>query len=204
MFGPDWSAGCPVCSSIADTLDPQVVHLQAKDATLLLASRAPLGQLLAFKEADGLGHRLGLQRRQRLQPRRRFPEHTGGAEAVSGRRDSFHRRAERAHVWDGCGRVRLRGTGPERVRAGGRQGLPDLRHDRPRPRARDGLLRAAGPDAEGSRRERRGAVVGCAATTSTRTPPTWTSPRRTPPRRTPPTPRPADDAASGRHARTPR
>jgi predicted dithiol-disulfide oxidoreductase (DUF899 family) len=55
MFGPDWSAGCPVCSSIADTLDPQVVHLKAKDATLLLASRAPLGQLLAFKERMGWG-----------------------------------------------------------------------------------------------------------------------------------------------------
>jgi hypothetical protein len=43
----------------------------------------------------------------------------------------------------------------------------DLRDDRPRPRARDGLLRPAGPDAEGSRRERHGAIVG-AATTSTR------------------------------------
>jgi len=55
MFGPDWSAGCPVCSSIADTLDPQVAHLKAKDTTLLLASRAPLGQLLAFKERMGWG-----------------------------------------------------------------------------------------------------------------------------------------------------
>ncbi len=53
MFGPDWSAGCPVCSSIADTLDPQVVHLQAKDTTLLLASRAPIDKLLAFKERMG-------------------------------------------------------------------------------------------------------------------------------------------------------
>ena len=53
MFGPDWSAGCPVCSSIADTLDPQIAHLQAKDTTLLLASRAPIGQLLAFKERMG-------------------------------------------------------------------------------------------------------------------------------------------------------
>jgi predicted dithiol-disulfide oxidoreductase (DUF899 family) len=53
MFGPDWSAGCPVCSSIADTLDPQVAHLKAKDTTLLLASRAPIGQLLAFKERMG-------------------------------------------------------------------------------------------------------------------------------------------------------
>ena len=43
MFGPPYEAGCPVCSSIADTLDPQVAHLKARDTTLLLASRAPLG-----------------------------------------------------------------------------------------------------------------------------------------------------------------
>src|SRR2546421_2673480 len=42
MFGPTFQAGCPVCSSIADTLDPQVVHLKARDTTLLLASRGPL------------------------------------------------------------------------------------------------------------------------------------------------------------------
>ena len=42
MFGPDYTAGCPVCSSIGDTLAPQVVHLKARDTTLLLASRAPL------------------------------------------------------------------------------------------------------------------------------------------------------------------
>src|ERR1039457_4499088 len=50
MFGPSWSAGCPVCSSIADTLDPQVVHLKARDTTLVLASRAPLEKLVAFRE----------------------------------------------------------------------------------------------------------------------------------------------------------
>jgi predicted dithiol-disulfide oxidoreductase (DUF899 family) len=53
MFGPPYEAGCPVCSSIADTLDPQVAHLEAKDATLLLASRAPLEKLLAFRERMG-------------------------------------------------------------------------------------------------------------------------------------------------------
>jgi predicted dithiol-disulfide oxidoreductase (DUF899 family) len=55
MFGPAWSAGCPVCSSIADTLAPQVVHLNARDATLLLASRAPLEKLLAYRERMGWG-----------------------------------------------------------------------------------------------------------------------------------------------------
>ncbi len=55
MFGPDWEAGCPVCSSIADTLDPQLVHLNARDTTLLLASRAPLEKLLAYRERMGWG-----------------------------------------------------------------------------------------------------------------------------------------------------
>jgi len=55
MFGPPWEAGCPVCSSITDTLDPQVVHLKARDTTLLLASRAPLEKLLAYRERMGWG-----------------------------------------------------------------------------------------------------------------------------------------------------
>jgi predicted dithiol-disulfide oxidoreductase (DUF899 family) len=50
MFGPPYEAGCPVCSSIADTLNAQVPHLQARDATLLLASRAPLDKLLAYRD----------------------------------------------------------------------------------------------------------------------------------------------------------
>ena len=53
MFGPDYAAGCPVCSSIADTLAPQAVHLQARDTTLLLASRASLEKLLAYRERMG-------------------------------------------------------------------------------------------------------------------------------------------------------
>jgi len=55
MFGPAWDAGCPVCSSIADTLDRQVVHLKARDTTLLLASRAPIERLLAYRQRMGWG-----------------------------------------------------------------------------------------------------------------------------------------------------
>jgi predicted dithiol-disulfide oxidoreductase (DUF899 family) len=53
MFGPPYTAGCPVCTSIADTLNPQVAHLKARDATLLLASRAPLEKLLAYRDRMG-------------------------------------------------------------------------------------------------------------------------------------------------------
>jgi predicted dithiol-disulfide oxidoreductase (DUF899 family) len=53
MFGPSYDAGCPVCSSIADTLTGQVAHLRARDTTLLLASRAPLNKLLAYRKRMG-------------------------------------------------------------------------------------------------------------------------------------------------------
>jgi len=55
MFGPPYDAGCPVCSSIADTLAPQAGHLKARDTTLLLASRAPLERLQAYRERMGWG-----------------------------------------------------------------------------------------------------------------------------------------------------
>src|SRR6478672_9113273 len=53
MFGPSYEAGCTVCSSIADTLDPQVAHLKARDVTLICSSRAPLEKLLAYRERMG-------------------------------------------------------------------------------------------------------------------------------------------------------
>jgi len=55
MFGPRYEAGCPVCTSIGGTLAAQVPHLQARDTTLLLASRAPLDRLLGYRERMGWG-----------------------------------------------------------------------------------------------------------------------------------------------------
>src|SRR6184192_1211806 len=53
MFGPSYEAGCPVCSSIADTLDPNAVHLAARGVTMLLVSRAPVEKLQAYKRRMG-------------------------------------------------------------------------------------------------------------------------------------------------------
>jgi predicted dithiol-disulfide oxidoreductase (DUF899 family) len=53
MFGPAYEAGCTVCSSIADNLDPNAVHLKARDTTLMLVSRAPLEKLQAYKRRMG-------------------------------------------------------------------------------------------------------------------------------------------------------
>src|ERR671939_98049 len=55
MFGPPYQAGCTVYSSIADTLDPQVAHLKARDVTLICSSRAPLEKLLAYRDRMGWG-----------------------------------------------------------------------------------------------------------------------------------------------------
>ena len=53
MFGPSYEAGCPVNSSIADTVDGLLPHLHARDATMLLSSRAPLDKLQAYKRRMG-------------------------------------------------------------------------------------------------------------------------------------------------------
>jgi predicted dithiol-disulfide oxidoreductase (DUF899 family) len=55
MFGPTYEAGCPVCSSIADTISPNAVHLAARDVTVLLVSRAPVAKLQAYKKRMGWG-----------------------------------------------------------------------------------------------------------------------------------------------------
>ena len=53
MFGPDYTAGCPSCSAIADGFDGFVVHLANHDVTLLAVSRAPLAKLQAYKQRMG-------------------------------------------------------------------------------------------------------------------------------------------------------
>lgn len=53
MFGPDYTAGCPSCSSIADGFNGITVHLENHDVAFSAISRAPLAKLQAFK------HRMG-------------------------------------------------------------------------------------------------------------------------------------------------
>ncbi len=53
MFGPDYEAGCPSCSAVADGFNGSVVHLANHDVTLMAVSRAPLAKLLAYRERMG-------------------------------------------------------------------------------------------------------------------------------------------------------
>ena len=53
MFGPDYTAGCPSCSSIADGFAGFAVHLANHDVTLCAVSRAPLAKLQAYQRRMG-------------------------------------------------------------------------------------------------------------------------------------------------------
>jgi len=53
MFGPDYKAGCPSCSAIADGFNGIAVHLANHDVTLMAVSRAPLAKLTAYKQRLG-------------------------------------------------------------------------------------------------------------------------------------------------------
>ncbi len=53
MFGPEYAAGCPTNSSIADCFDPLVPHLKARDVTMICVSRAPLQKLVAYRQRMG-------------------------------------------------------------------------------------------------------------------------------------------------------
>ena len=53
MFGPDYAAGCPSCSAIADGFDGFAIHLAHHDVMLWAVSGAPLAKLEAFKRRMG-------------------------------------------------------------------------------------------------------------------------------------------------------
>src|SRR5437588_7465215 len=53
MFGPDYTAGCPSCSMIADGFNGFAVHLANHDVMLWAVSRAPLAKLQAYRRRMG-------------------------------------------------------------------------------------------------------------------------------------------------------
>ena len=53
MLGPDWEAGCPSCSLLADHFDGAIIHLAQRDVSFVVVSRAPLRQIEAFKRRMG-------------------------------------------------------------------------------------------------------------------------------------------------------
>jgi predicted dithiol-disulfide oxidoreductase (DUF899 family) len=53
MMGPDWPAGCPGCSFLADHLDGALTHLEHHDVSLVAVARAPLSKIEAYKTRMG-------------------------------------------------------------------------------------------------------------------------------------------------------
>jgi predicted dithiol-disulfide oxidoreductase (DUF899 family) len=53
MFSPDWTEGCPSCSSVADGYDGFRIHLENHDVAFTAVSRAPLDKLLAYRSRMG-------------------------------------------------------------------------------------------------------------------------------------------------------
>ena len=53
MFDSADEVGCPICSFWADNFDPIVLHLRARDVTMIAVSRAPLAKLAAYRERMG-------------------------------------------------------------------------------------------------------------------------------------------------------
>lgn len=53
MYGPDWDAGCPGCSFMADHIDGMLPHLNNHDVTMIAVSRTPLEKLEAYRKRMG-------------------------------------------------------------------------------------------------------------------------------------------------------
>ena len=77
MFGPDYTAGCPSCSAIADGFDGFVVHLANHDVTLVGGVAGAAREAAGVQAADGLDLPLGVLARRRLQLRLQRLAHRG-------------------------------------------------------------------------------------------------------------------------------
>ena len=54
MFGPNWDAGCPSCTSSSDEISPGLIaHLHSRDTSFVVVARAPLDKLEAYKKLHG-------------------------------------------------------------------------------------------------------------------------------------------------------
>ncbi len=137
MFGPDYTAGCPACSAIADGFNGFAIHLANHDVMLWAVSRAPLAKLKAYERrmgwtfpwASSFGgefnsdFNVGVTEEQQRQG---ASNTTIGLKRVARAAEDQRRRHLRGHERNRCGDVYARETGHERLRARGRCRLPHL------------------------------------------------------------------------------
>src|SRR6185437_4510601 len=144
MFGPDWKAGCPSCSMIADGFNGLETHLANHDVMLWAVSRAPLETLQAYKQRMGW----------------RFPwASSGNGDFNFDFNVSFTEEQQRdgliEYNYDRCARVFARQTRHERLRPGGWHSLPRLFYLFARRRRHLGRLSVARSRAQGTQRDGR-------------------------------------------------
>ena len=53
MYGPDWEAGCPSCSLLTDHFNPAIIHLNQRDVSMVVISKAPIAVLEKYKKRMG-------------------------------------------------------------------------------------------------------------------------------------------------------
>ena len=171
MFGPDYTAGCPSCSAIADGFNGFAVHLANHDVTLWAVSRAPLAKLQAYKRrmgwtfpwASSFGSDFNSDFNVSFTEEQ---QREGGIEYNYRRETAFEWRAGRrrrrgagrpvrGHVRNRRGHVHARAAGHERVRARGRRRLPHLFHLCARTGRPLGHVPVARPRAQGAQRDGR-------------------------------------------------
>ena len=166
MFGPDYKAGCPSCSMIADGFDGFAVHLANHDVMLMAVSRAPLAKLSAYKRRMGwtfpwassqggdfnFDFNVSFTEAQEKQGPVEY-NYARGAHAMDMLPDPRRRSTQFAASCGTDGATyRARPAGHERLRAGGRRRLSRLLDLRARPRRPVGRLSMARPRAEGPQR----------------------------------------------------
>ena len=133
MFGPVYEAGCTVCTSIADNLNPNVPHLKAHDTKLMMVSRAPLDKLQAYKKRMGWDIDWASTAGSDFNRDIGFVNTEEELKPFLERGNSTGRRADVGKVRNDPRRIRGRESGPERIHARGRRRLPQLRQHLARP-----------------------------------------------------------------------
>ena len=168
MFGPDYKAGCPSCSAIADGFNGSVVHLANHDVTLCAVSRAPLAKLQAYKRRMGWSFpwasSFGSDFNYDFHVAHTEEQWQSGAveynfrsmdvRPLGGRRGESHPHRDRVERRHGLADVRREAARHERVRARGRRRLPHLLGVRARGGRPLGHVPVARPRAARAQRDR--------------------------------------------------
>ena len=165
MFGPDFTAGCPSCSAIADGFSGSVVHLANHDVAFTAVSRAPLAKLQDYKRRMGWSFPWASSFESDFNHDFHVTAHRAGMAVGRRRVQLSHRRLpalreeSRAHR-DRLGRghgsrdLQKRGAGHERIRPRGWRRVPHLLGLRTRCRRPLGHVLVARPRPARAQRDR--------------------------------------------------